>query len=228
LTRVVAAPSDASALESDAAMLAGNLGREQVEALLPPPAPVAPVLVAPPPSPEPQAPAPPERWAATVGLFYPLATHHGHAEVTSSFDLNLLYSRVGSIDGAQLGGVNVVGREHAAASMRGLQLGAFVNLVDGDARGVQLAGLFNQVSAGTDGAQLALGANLTDGAARGVQGALLFNRAGSMEGLQVSAVNVAGDVDGVQIGLVNVLAGKAGSCGSSTASSIPSPLKSRT
>ena len=126
---------------------------------------------------------PPEHWIATVGVFYPFATHYGHAEVTSSFDLNLLYSRVGSIDGGQLGGVNVVGRDVGPpASMRGLQVGVLANVVAGDARGVQLS----------------LGTNLTKGSVEGLQSALLFNRAGSVDGLQLSLVNVAGDLDGVR------------------------------
>ena len=96
---------------------------------------------------------------------------------------------MGSIDGGQLGGVNVVGRDVGPpASMRGLQVGVLANVVAGDARGVQLS----------------LGTNLTKGSVEGLQSALLFNRAGSMDGLQLSLVNVAGDLDGVQIGLVNV------------------------
>jgi hypothetical protein len=203
LTRLVAAPSEQAAVEGDAVMLAGNLAREQVATLLP----AAPE----PPAPEPPEPAPsreaaePERWRATFGVFYPLATHYGHPEVTSSFDLNLLYSRVGGIDGGQLGGVNVVGRDGAAAgAMRGLQIGFLANLVAGDARGVQLGGLFNQTSGDVEGLQLAGGANLALGRVQGIQGAFAFNRAASVKGVQVSLVNVGGDVDGLQIGLVNV------------------------
>lgn len=204
LTRLVAAPPDVAAVEADAVLLAGNLAREQVATLLPA-APEAP----PPAPPEPPAspePAQPERWAATIGVFYPLATHNGHADVTSSFDLNLLYSRVGSIDGAQLGGVNVVGRDEGGApsSMRGLELGFLANLVAGEARGVQFAGLFNQTSGDVEGLQLAGGANFALGRVQGVQGAFAFNRAASVKGLQLGLVNVGGDVDGLQIGLVNV------------------------
>jgi hypothetical protein len=204
LTRLVAAPAEAGAAETDAVLLAGNLAREQVATLLP----AAPETLAP----ERPAPAsardaaPPERWVATFGLFYPLSTHYGHADVTSSFDLNLLYSRVGSIDGGQLGGVNVVGRDDGAApgSMRGLQFGFLANLVAGEARGVQLAGLFNQTSADVEGVQLAGGANFSLGRVQGLQGAFAFNRAAGVKGLQLALVNVGGDVDGLQIGLVNV------------------------
>src|SRR6185436_12713141 len=193
----------ASALESDAALLAGNLARAQIEDLLP--APVAPIAPIAPIAPAPPVERAPERRAVTLGLFYPLATHYGHAEVSSSFDLNLLYGRVGSIDGAQIGGVNVVSREAGpVASMQGLQIGVGANLVDGKVAGLQFAGLLNYVDGSTRGGQLALGANLAEGAVHGVQAAFAFNRAGELRGLQLSAVNVAGDVDGVQIGLINV------------------------
>lgn len=211
LTRLVAAPAQLAAVESDAVLLAGNLAREQVATLLPAarpePEPSAAEPSAPPvASPASVEPEPePERRAATFGVFYPLATHHGHPGVTSSFDLNLFYSRVGGIDGGQLGGVNVVGRDNGAAgSMRGLEVGFLANLVGGDAHGVQLAGLFNQTSGDVEGLQLAGGANLALGRVQGLQGALAFNRAASVKGLQVSLVNVGGDVDGLQIGLVNV------------------------
>jgi hypothetical protein len=203
LTRLVAAPPDIAAVESDAALLGGNLAREQVATLLPAP-PEPPVALAAAPAPIAE-PAPHEHWLATFGVFYPLATHYGHADVTSSFDLNLFYSRVGSIDGGQLGGVNVIGRDDgSSSSMRGLQLGILANVVDGSARGVQGAGLFNQTSGDVEGLQLAFGAHLAAGNVQGLQGSFLFNRAASMKGLQLGLVNVAGDVDGLQLGIVNV------------------------
>jgi hypothetical protein len=113
---------------------------------------------------------------------------------------------VGSIDGGQLGGVNVVGRDDpgAPSSMRGLQFGFLANLVAGEARGVQLAGLFNQTSGSVEGLQVAGGANFALGRVQGLQAAFAFNRATSVKGLQLALVNVGGDVDGLQIGLVNV------------------------
>ena len=213
VTRVVAAPADVTLIPGDAALLAGNLAHAQLDDLLPSTEPAipliapAPVLPAVPPAPVP-LPAPPlihDERPITVGVFYPLASHHDDAQVLSHFDLNLIYGRVGSIDGAQLGGVNVVSREgEQAVRMEGLQLGLVSNLVHGEVRGVQGAGLFNFGSGAVHGAQLAFGANLAEGAVRGLQSALLFNRSGDLHGLQLSAVNVAGDVDGVQLGLVNV------------------------
>jgi hypothetical protein len=209
LTRIVAAPAERAALEGDAALLAGNLTRRQVEDLLPaaeesvltvPARVVAAAPAATPPAATAQAkPAGdatvdraanvPEHWLVTVGLFYPLASHYGRPEVTSSLDLNLLHGRVGAIDGAQIGGVNVIGRSAGPAWLKGFQIGLGANVVDGTASGVQLGGALNHVSGDVTGAQLSLGANIAQGAVRG---------------LQFAAVNVAGDVDGVQLGLVNV------------------------
>ncbi len=215
VTRVVAAPSDPALLESDGAMLAANLARREVDDLLSaraaPMAPVpttAPAMVAPVAAAA-IAPAIADQLAehrhATAGFFYPLATHYGHPEVTTSLDVNLVYGRVGAIDGGQLGGVNVVRREAGPpASMAGLQVGWIANIVDGSVRGLQFAPLFNQVSEDTRGAQLAFGANLAGGPIEGLQSAFFFNSAGKMSGLQLSLVNVAGDVDGLQIGLVNI------------------------
>lgn len=210
VTRVVAAPSERAALESDAALLAGNLTRRQTEDLLPAPA-AAEAPSAPAPATESTSDAtldrpsaPPAHKLVTVGLFYPLASHYGQPEVTSSLDLNLLHGRVGAIDGAQIGGVNVIGRSAQPAWLKGFQIGLGANVVDGTASGVQLAGALNHVSGDVTGAQLALGANIAQGTVRGLQDSFLFNRAGDLHGLQLAAVNVAGDVDGVQLGLVNV------------------------
>lgn len=211
VTRVVAAPADAASIPGDAALLAGNLAHAQLDDLLPaaPPAlPAAPAATPPaplPPAPVPPPPVVPDERPVTVGVFYPLASHHDDAQVLSHFDLNLIYGRVGSIDGAQLGGVNVVSRPgEQAVRMEGLQVGFVSNLVHGEVRGVQGAGLFNFGSGTVHGAQLAFGANLAESAVRGLQSSFLFNRSGDLHGLQLSAVNVAGDVDGVQLGIVNV------------------------
>ncbi|MEY4545910.1 MAG: hypothetical protein RL685_2105 [Pseudomonadota bacterium] len=210
LTRVVAAPSDSASLEGDAALLAGNLSRRQIEDLLPAPvvaaavAPTAPAASVPVLAPSADTLPPPEQRLVTVGLFYPLASHYGEPEVTSSLDMNLVHGRVGAIDGAQLGGVNVIGRSAGPAWLKGFQIGYAANVVGGSATGVQLAGALNHVSGDVTGAQLALGANLAQGAVRGLQDSFLFNRAGDLRGMQLAAVNVAGDVDGVQLGLINI------------------------
>lgn len=205
LTRVAAAPAEGEGVLVESALLAGNLARQQVDDLLPAPPPppqvvASPTVAAPPLEP----PAPPEVRALTASLFYPLATHYGRPEVTSNLDVNLVYGRVGAVDGAQLGGVNVVQRDASAASMSGLQVGYLANLVHGEVRGLQVGGLFNHAGDGATGAQLAGVGNYTRGSLQGLQLAWGFNRAGDVAGLQLAAVNVARDVDGVQIGLINV------------------------
>ena len=193
LTRVVAAPSEPAQVLNESTLLAGNLARQQIDELLPPvervePAkPVEPVAPVVPPAPPVAPPAPAEVRPFTLGVFYPLATHHGHAEVTSNFDLNLLYGRVGSIDGAQLGGVNVVARDQGPpASMAGLQIGYLGNLVHGSVQGVQASTLFNR-SGDLTGVQLSL-----------------VNSAGDVDGLQVGLINLARNVRGASIGLINI------------------------
>jgi hypothetical protein len=203
VTRLVAAPGDPERLLSDSVLLAGNLVHQQVEDLLP----AAPLAVPAAPLAVPAAPlaVPAEERPFSVGVFYPLASNHGHPEITSNFDFNLIYGRVGSIEGAQLGAVNVVSRAAGApVSMAGLEVAFLANVVKGSVDGVQLAGVLNDVSAELWGAQLSLGANLAQGRVTGLQGAFLFNHASALDGLQLSLINVAGDVDGVQLGLINV------------------------
>lgn len=213
LTRVVTAPDDPERILRESTLLAGNLARQQIDDLFPlapaPTPPAGPPQASPPPAPAPVAPAAPalepEVWPVTAGLFYPLATHYGRADVSSNFDFNVIYGRVGSIDGAQLGGVNVVHRRQGPTpSMVGLQIGYVGNIVRGSVHGIQLGGLFDYVEHDTDGLQVALSGNFTGRTLRGVQAAGAFNRAGAVMGAQLALVNVAGDVDGMQVGLVNI------------------------
>ncbi len=207
LTRVVTAPEEPERVLRESTLLAGNLARQQIDDLLPR-APAPPAPPAPEPAPAiapPVLPPEPEVRPITAGIFYPLATHYGHAEVTSNLDLNLLYGRVGSVDGAQLGGVNVVHRANGPVpSMAGLQVGYLGNIVRGSVHGIQLGGLFDYAERDAEGVQLASLGNVTSGTLRGVQGAAAFNRAGALVGVQLALVNVAGDVDGVQLGLLNI------------------------
>lgn len=207
LTRVVTAPDEPDRILRESTLLAGNLARQQIDDLLPKTA-----APAPPPPPEPAAPVvppllppEPEVHPITAGIFYPLATHYGQSDVTSNLDVNLIYGRVGSVDGAQFGGVNVVHRAKGPVpSMAGLQIGYLGNVVRGSVHGVQLGGLFDYAERDAEGVQLAFLGNVTSGTLRGVQGAAAFNRAGALIGAQLALVNVAGDVDGVQIGLLNI------------------------
>ncbi len=228
VSRVITAADDPSNVVLDSVLLAGNLARDQVDDLVSPqPTPLPrstnvipsanPPISTPPerigsvtqPPTEPAAPGAeqPARLFATSSFFYPIATHYDRPEATSHFDLNLLYGRVGAIDGAQLGVVNVVTRgagNGVPASMFGLQIGLLANVVSGDVSGLHAASLLNFARGDLEGIELAAGANMVSGSATGLQGAFLFNSADDVTGTQVAAVNVAGDVDGLQIGLVNV------------------------
>jgi hypothetical protein len=208
LSRIVPAPAELDDVVAEATALAANLVRNEADELLGTPA-VPPAPVAPPP-----AHAPPTTASVTVATaaapvgyapvvasaFYPLATNHELPDIRTRLSLNLLYGRVGQLDGAQLG------------------LGA--NSVDGPVSGVQLAFGFNLADGPVGGAQAALGLNYAAGPVSGFQASMLFNRSGggrglqfslgvnsaggTLSGLQAAAVNVAGDLRGVQVGLVNV------------------------
>jgi hypothetical protein len=203
MSRIVPAPIELDAAVAEAAALAANLVGNEADELL-----GAELVTPPPPAPQ---PAPVNVVAASVAApvgfapvvasaFYPLATNHALPDIRTRLSLNLLYGRVGQLDGAQLG------------------LGA--NSVDGPVSGVQLAFGFNLADGPVGGAQAALGMNYAAGPVSGFQAAALFNRSGggrglqfalganstggTFSGLQAAAVNVAGDVRGVQVGLVNV------------------------
>lgn len=204
VSRVIAARTRIEDVTADAALLASNLARDEVEDILGPPPPAAPLEPLPPPAseppPEPASPPParetpkpardPDFVDGNFGLLYPLSLDATRPWVRTRFDLNILHGRVGQIDGVQLGGVNVIARSQGKGTgdMTGLQLGYALNVATGRVQGVQLGAI----------------ANVAGGAMSGAQTAFLFNRAGDVEGGQLAIVNVGGDVKGMQLGLVNV------------------------
>lgn len=205
VSRVVPAPDRESEVPELAALVAGNLVRDQAAEFLPER--VAPVtavaqpsmLTSPseiPPNEEPPT-KPPIHRLGNASLFYPLATNMNEPELTTNFDFNLLYGHIGALDGLSVGMVSTV-----TGTAQGLQLSVLTNLVGGPVRGVQLSALFNHGRT-VEGAQVAL-LNRAQGSMHGLQmGALNF--AGSLsQGLQLSGANIAGDLEGLQIGIVNV------------------------
>jgi hypothetical protein len=101
----------------------------------------------------------------------------------TGLDLLGLASRTrGDQTGLQLALYDEVGGD-----LTGWQIGAFATDVDGRARGLQSAALYNHAGEGV-GVQLAGGLNRTE----------------RMRGLQIALVNWTDDLDGVQIGLVNI------------------------
>jgi hypothetical protein len=190
VSRVIPAPDKPGDAPGAAALLAGNLIRNEAQDLLGPPQPAAP----PPPAPAPAPPAPPEA-LANAGVFYPLAVNYGHPDLRTHFDLNLIYGRIGALDGLEIGTVSVVGGDVAGAQ---IALGA--NVAQGHAEGLQLALAFND-AAETTGVQA--GAINVGGDATGAQIGLV-NIARHVKGLQLGLFNYADDVDGIPVGLVSV------------------------
>jgi hypothetical protein len=136
----------------------------------------------------------------TAAIFFPLATNFDVPEVHTRLNLNLLYGRVGALEGMQLGGANQVDGEVAGA-----QLGLLFNVAGGSVHGVQLASAANLARADVHGFQLALLANRTQGDLEGFQLAAVNTTGGNVDGGQFGVVNgAAGDVRGIQLGFVNV------------------------
>ncbi|HEY3255229.1 MAG TPA: hypothetical protein VGJ91_14820 [Polyangiaceae bacterium] len=207
LTRVVPAPERVTEVPGFAALVAGNLVRDQATELLhtEPATAIAPIPLA---QAEAPAPAPaveaastevpsPVHWRANASLFYPLATNADLPELSTNFDLNLLYGHIGALNGLELGTVSTV-----SGDAQGLQASVLTNLVGGQVRAAQFSLLYNR-GRSVEGIQVAL-LNRSDEAMQGFQlGAL--NLAGSLsKGVQLSGLNSAGNFQGVQIGLVNL------------------------
>ena len=205
VTRIVPAPEHAADVPGLAALVAGNLVRDQAAQLLPSPAPtpapeppetpvVAPTAL---PAPSRPAPAAPVEWLGNAALFFPLASNMNHPEVYTHFDLNLLYGHIGRLNGLEVGMLSTV-----SGDVQGLQASLLGNLVGGHVRAGQFSFVFNR-GRSLEGMQVAF-VNRADEAMQGLQlGA--FNAAGSSStGLQVSALNVAGNFTGLQLGLLNI------------------------
>ncbi len=122
------------------------------------------------------------------------------------FSVNAKYQMIGAdknIYGVRLGIFH-------AANLRvhGADMCLFVNTIDYEFAGLQVAGALNDVSSRIDGVQVAGGANLVGmkdgGKVNGIQLAGLGNDAGNVTGCQMSTIlNNAGIVDGLQLGAIN-------------------------
>jgi hypothetical protein len=205
VTRVVPADPDAGTLIRRAAWLAGDLLRDEASDLLPrhaavePPPPASlrldpPVIVTAAPARRPRSSS------VTAAIFFPLATNFDAPDVHTRLNLNLLYGRVGALEGLQLGGANQVDGD-----VSGAQLGFLFNVAGGDVHGMQVASAANLARADVHGFQLGLVANRARGDLEGFQVSAVNTTGGNVDGGQVGVFNGAGgDVRGVQLGLVNV------------------------
>jgi hypothetical protein len=203
---VVEAPAAPSEVIATAALLSGNLARDQVAT---PPLPGAPaqVVAATEPAPprasftyveRPVPPPAPQRFA-NAAFFYPLATNFDQPRLRTHLSFNAFYGRVYQVDGFELGTVNAV-----TGKLSGIELAMLGNWVGDAASGLQVAGLFN-VAGSSEGLQVAGAVNRAGGNGGGGQVAMVANvNAGSFDGVQVSPFNYARDVHGVQLGIINV------------------------
>ena len=238
LERTVKAEGDDAAVQREAVLLAANLARDEareiLDALAARPAPEAP---APAPAPKPAAPPVDEGYHPfSAAFFSPLATNYARPDVRTNFHLGLVYGRVGTVDGLQLGGavayasravdgVQIAGAvsgssgsvygaqisgaySFAGGDVDGVQISGAANHAPGEVGGAQIAGAANLALKGMNGAQIGGAVNLASGDSSGVQIAGATNVATrDFAGAQISSVNVASTVDGAQIGVINV-AGK--------------------
>ncbi len=220
VSRVVAARPKRSDVIVDAALLAGNLVRDEADELTkknePPPLPPPDLAPLPPPTTSPSAPAASDRTptppdpdyrAFNFSFFYPMATNFGRPQMRTRFDFNILHARIGQLDGVQIGGLNVIERQkgRATGNMTGLQLAWLANITTGDTNGVQIAPVGNISTNEVNGWQVGMVGNYAGADMNGFQSGLLVNvSSGTVRGVQLSAINIGGDVKGMQIGVVNV------------------------
>lgn len=128
----------------------------------------------------PKTPAEPSTRWANVSLFYPLSTNMFEPDCATYFDLNLLYGRVGSVHGVQLGAVSVTTK-----NMRGIQASLLTNINHGKTEGLQVA----PVNVAQDVTGLQVGP---------------VNVAQDVTGMQLGLVNVARKVNGFSLGLISI------------------------
>ncbi|MCC6897402.1 MAG: hypothetical protein IT377_00430 [Polyangiaceae bacterium] len=169
---------------------------------------------------------------ANLSLYSPIAITPDAEQRSFDIELGLAYSKIGGLTGFGLtvghlrvggpaAGVAVSGLwtrvdgdqkgafvsgifSQGGGSLRGAEGSGILTLRDGDLEGFQGSGVFGSAR-DVHGAQLAGIAAWSEGAVEGFQGAGALARArGSVQGAQISAVNIGGDLRGAQVGLVNI------------------------
>lgn len=156
---------------------------------------------------------------ATVSLVPPLTV--GGVKARHYFALNLLAGAGSSLDGAEIGTVNV--RTRGARGVQiggigslngdgvtGLQIGGAGNLVGGDVKGLQIGGVGNLAGGDLDGVQISGGLGIVSGDSSVLQlGGVGSITGGDFRGVQIGGgVSITGgDVRALQIGGVASFAG---------------------
>jgi len=154
---------------------------------------------------------------ANLSLFYPISTNQDPTVLTY-LRLNLMYGRVGYINGVDIGtivnrtdrnmrGIQLTGiYSHTGADMRGASATLGVSYVGGSARGLQLSGLVNFDRSWFRGVQYATLFNFVQDDILGLQVASLFNLGNAdFKGIQLASFAnlTAGDLKGAQVGGLN-------------------------
>jgi len=123
--------------------------------------------------------------------------------VDNTLSLNIIAGYSGGVNGFELGGINIVRR-----NVNGSQISTFANIVGGDTRYFQFAGLFNKNTGSVKGTQIAGFSNVVLDSLKGIQLAGFNNTLhGYMDGIQISGFNnvTTKNVDGIQLtGGVNI------------------------
>jgi hypothetical protein len=197
--RSVVAPARADEVPETAALLVGNLARDESSALLATlvsvPVPVAtPSAITDQGVTAPKAPALPLR-PFNLSLFYPIATAPDDRQIV--LELGLFYGRIGALSG--LAATPAVTQVRGPAL--GLQAAGLGNLNSAEGAGLRAGGVFNASGGNYHGVSAAGVADFSLGGIEGLQAAgTLARTGGNTTGLQVGGVAaLAGDVDGAQI-----------------------------
>jgi hypothetical protein len=231
LMRAVAAPGRDDEVPEAAALLAGNLARDEATELLselePKPQPAVAEASAPERAPEaakapaaspPPAPAALPSYPVNLTLFHPVSIVPHVERARVQVELGLFFSRVGQVDAMSANPfVTVV---HGRA--QGGQFTGVAGIYQGGVRGAALSGVFEMHQGPFQGLAAAGVVSVGRGPGKGLTVAgISATQAGPFLGLEASGVtnvqtdsltgmqaagvaNVAGDVDGAQISLANV------------------------
>jgi hypothetical protein len=237
LIRVVSAPARGEEVPELAALLVGNLARDEAGPLLehlttkqePPPPPAPPQQVRTEPLPH---------ATANLSLFHPISVLPETEKKTLGVELGLVYSRLGALSGAAvtLGLLRVDGPASGAqfspigminrgatrgarvaglfalgeGELHGASVSGIADIQDGAGYGLQAAGIASLHHGDFHGAQLSLGAGLNRGNMQLVQASgVLSLSSGSLAGAQLSgAVGLTGEtLTGAQVSGLSNVAG---------------------
>ena len=137
---------------------------------------------------------------AQISIWHPVGTHGQQSrQHTYNLSLNLLYGRVGGVNGLEISGLASV----VEGRVRGIQLAGLVNVVGDNVRGIQMSGFTNITGDTARGLQATVFANIVGDEMRGIQMSGFTNVVGdNLRGIQAAGfANVVGDeMIGLQMG----------------------------